>query len=146
MSRAAHCEGKKRRVAATETRPVQTGSRRTAFELQHDGVDVSLIPDAAVGYSMASGMVQKAVVGADRVLRTGHVFNKIGTDQVAGMAARHNIPFYGAAPLFTLDLGSGVVHGVVELRWAGRGNGTGGWMPAPHGVRAAQPPLCHAPP
>jgi methylthioribose-1-phosphate isomerase len=65
--RATKDSGKNIRVIATETRPVQQGSRLTAFELKHDGIDVSLIPDTAVGYSMANGLVNKIVVGADRI-------------------------------------------------------------------------------
>ena len=80
--RATKESGKNIKVIATETRPVQQGSRLTAFELKHDGIDVSLIPDTAVGYTMANGLVNGVVVGADRILRTGHVFNKIGTYQV----------------------------------------------------------------
>jgi len=81
--RATKESGKNIKVIATETRPVQQGSRLTAFELKHDNIDVSLIPDTAVGYSMAQGLVNKVIVGADRILRTGHVYNKIGTYQVA---------------------------------------------------------------
>ena len=81
--RATRDSGKNIKVIATETRPVQQGSRLTAFELKHDGIDVTIIPDTAVGYTMANGLVNKIVVGADRILRTGHVFNKIGTYQVA---------------------------------------------------------------
>ena len=91
--RATKDSGKNVKVIATETRPIQQGSRLTAFELKHDGIDVSLIPDTAVGYSMANGLVDKIVVGADRILRTGHVYNKIGTYQVATMANQHKIPF-----------------------------------------------------
>ena len=76
--RATKDSGKNVKVIATETRPIQQGSRLTAFELKHDGIDVSLIPDTAVGYSMANGLVDKIVVGADRILRTGHVYNKLG--------------------------------------------------------------------
>ena len=72
--RAIQESGKNIKVIATETRPVQQGSRLTAFELQHDGIDVSLIPDTAVGYTMANGLVNKIIVGADRILRTGHVY------------------------------------------------------------------------
>ncbi|MDH3341864.1 MAG: S-methyl-5-thioribose-1-phosphate isomerase, partial [Nitrosopumilus sp.] len=81
--RATRESGKNVKVIATETRPIQQGSRLTVFELKHDGFDVSLIPDTAVGYSMANGLVNKVVVGADRIVKTGHVFNKIGTYQVA---------------------------------------------------------------
>ena len=70
--------GKKISVIATETRPIMQGSRLTAFELVHDGIDVSLIPDTAVGYLMSNKMIDKVVVGADRILKSGHVFNKIG--------------------------------------------------------------------
>jgi methylthioribose-1-phosphate isomerase len=101
--RATRESGKNIKVIATETRPIQQGSRLTAFELKHDGFDVSLIPDTAVGYSMANGLVNKVVVGADRIVKTGHVFNKIGTYQVATMAKQHGIPFYVAAPLSTID-------------------------------------------
>ena len=104
--RATKESGKNIKVIATETRPIQQGSRLTAFELKHDGIDVSLIPDTAVGYTMANGLVNGVVVGADRILRTGHVFNKIGTYQVSTMAKQHNIPFYVAAPLSTFDLKS----------------------------------------
>jgi len=67
--RAAKESGKNIRVITTETRPIQQGSRLTAFELKHDGIDVSLIPDTAVGYSMTKGLVNKVIVGADRILR-----------------------------------------------------------------------------
>ena len=95
--------GKNIKVIATETRPVMQGSRLTTFELKHEGIDVSLIPDTAVGYTMANGLINKIVVGADRILSTGHVFNKIGTYQIALIAKQHNIPFYVAAPLSTFD-------------------------------------------
>ncbi len=116
--RATNESGKNIKVIATETRPIQQGSRLTAFELKHDGIDVSLIPDTAVGYTMANGLVNGVVVGADRILRTGHVFNKIGTYQVATMAKQHNIPFYVAAPLSTFDLKSNPENVVIEQRKA----------------------------
>ena len=75
--RATNESGKNIKVIATETRPVQQGSRLTAFELKHDGIDVSLIPDTAVGYTMANGLVNGVVVGADRVLRTESFFHSI---------------------------------------------------------------------
>ncbi|MGI0022144.1 MAG: S-methyl-5-thioribose-1-phosphate isomerase, partial [Nitrososphaeraceae archaeon] len=95
--RATKESGKSIKVIATETRPVMQGSRLTAFELKHDGIDVSLIPDTAVGYVMSKSLVSKVIVGADRILRTGHVYNKIGTYQIALMALQHKIPFYVAA-------------------------------------------------
>jgi methylthioribose-1-phosphate isomerase len=102
--RAAKESGKKINVIATETRPVMQGSRLTAFELQHEHIDVCLIPDTAVGHIMAKGMIKHVVVGADRILHTGHVFNKIGTYQLAILAKTHNIPFYVVAPSSTFDL------------------------------------------
>jgi methylthioribose-1-phosphate isomerase len=114
--RAAKESGKKINVIATETRPVMQGSRLTAFELQHDNIDVSLIPDTAVGYIMAKGIVKHVVVGADRILYTGHVFNKIGTYQLAILAKTHNIPFYVVAPSSTFDLKNNPNNIIIEQR------------------------------
>jgi len=114
--RAAEESGKHISVIATETRPVMQGSRLTAFELQHDGIDVSLIPDTAVAYTMSSRKIRYVIVGADRVLRTGHVFNKIGTYQVAIMANLYNIPFYVAAPLSTFDFENSQKNVIIEER------------------------------
>jgi len=123
--RAAKESGKNIKVIVTETRPVQQGSRLTAFELKHDGIDVSLIPDTAVGYSMAKGLVNKVIVGADRILRTGYLFNKIGTYQVATMAKQHRILFYVAAPLSTFDLKSNPEDVVIEQRKSSEVTGIG---------------------
>ncbi len=144
--RAAVDGGKAVRVIATETRPVQQGSRLTAFELLHDGIDVRLIPDTAVGYSMSSGMVDRVVVGADRVLRTGHVYNKIGTYQVAAMARRHGVPFYVAAPLSTFDMDSSPADVVIEQRPADEVTGTGGRRTAPEHVEVINPAFDETPP
>src|SRR5574340_1708442 len=124
--RATKESGKKIKVIATETRPVMQGSRLTAFELKHDGIDVSLIPDTAVGYSMANKLVSKVIVGADRILQTGHVYNKIGTYQVALMAKQHGIPFYVAAPLSTFDLKSRPEDVIIEQRKASEVTGVAG--------------------
>ena len=129
--RATKGSGKNIKVIATETRPVQQGSRLTAFELKHDGIDVSLIPDTAVGYTMASDLVNGVIVGADRILQTGHVFNKIGTYQVATMAKKHNIPFYVAAPLSTFDLQSRPDDVIIEQRKASEVTGIGDKRTAP---------------
>jgi methylthioribose-1-phosphate isomerase len=114
--RAAKESGKKINVIATETRPVMQGSRLTTFELQHENIDVCLIPDTAVGHIMAKGMIKHVVVGADRILHTGHVFNKIGTYQLAILAKTHNIPFYVVAPSSTFDLKSRPKDIVIEER------------------------------
>ena len=137
--RATKDSGKKIKVIATETRPIQQGSRLTTFELKHDGIDVSLIPDTAVGYTMAKGLVNKIVVGADRVLRTGHVFNKIGTYQIALIAKQHGIPFYVAAPLSTFDLQSNPEDVVIEHRNGSEVTGIGDKKTAPEGINVINP-------
>ena len=144
--RATKESGKNIKVIATETRPVQQGSRLTAFELKHDGIDVSLIPDTAVGYTMANGLVNGVVVGADRILKTGHVFNKIGTYQVATMAKQHNIPFYVAAPLSTFDLESTPKNVVIEQRKATEVTGIGDKKTAPDGIDVINPAFDMTPP
>ncbi len=144
--RAVRDSGKNIKVIATETRPVQQGSRLTAFELQHDGIDVSLIPDTAVGYSMAKNLVNRVVVGADRILKTGHVYNKIGTYQVATMARQHNIPFYVAAPLSTFDMKSSPDDVVIEQRNPDEVIRTGDRKTAPDGIKVINPAFDVTPP
>ncbi len=144
--RATKESGKNIKVIATETRPVQQGSRLTAFELNHDGIDVSLIPDTAVGYTMAKGLVNKIVVGADRILRTGHVFNKIGTYQVALIAKQHKIPFYVAAPLSTFDMESNPEDVIIEQRNANEVTGIGDKKTAPDGINVINPAFDMTPP
>ena len=144
--RATKDSGKKIKVIATETRPIQQGSRLTAFELKHAGIDVSLIPDTAVGYTMANGLVNKIVVGADRILRTGHVYNKIGTYQVATMAKQHNIPFYVAAPLSTFDMVSNTEDVIIEQRNPSEVTGIGEKKTAPDGINVINPAFDMTPP
>jgi methylthioribose-1-phosphate isomerase len=96
--------GKRVRVIADETRPFLQGARLTAWELQRDGIDVTVIADVAAASLLARGEVDLVVVGADRVAANGDVANKIGTLGVA-LAARHGgVPFYVAAPWSTVDL------------------------------------------
>ena len=144
--RATKDKGKNIKVIATETRPIQQGSRLTAFELKHDGIDVILIPDTAVGYTMANGLVSGVVVGADRILQTGHVFNKIGTYQVATMAKQHNIPFYVAAPLSTFDLQSKPSDVIIEQRKASEVTGIGDKKTAPDDIDVINPAFDMTPP
>lgn len=92
------------KVFADETRPVLQGARLTAFELQQAGVDVTLICDNMAGHVMSKGWIQAVIVGTDRVAANGDVANKIGTYGVAVLAKAHNIPFYVACPLSTIDL------------------------------------------
>ena len=144
--RATRESGKNVKVIATETRPIQQGSRLTAFELKHDGFDVSLIPDTAVGYSMANGLVNKVVVGADRIVKTGHVFNKIGTYQVATMAKQHGIPFYVAAPLSTFDMKTNAQDVIIEMRKGSEVTGIGDKKTAPDGIGVINPAFDMTPP
>jgi methylthioribose-1-phosphate isomerase len=102
--RAAAAAGRLRRVYADETRPRQQGARLTAWELQRDGIPVTVVADTVAGYLMARGEIDLVVVGADRIARNGDTANKIGTYGVAVLAAYHRVPFYVAAPVSTLDL------------------------------------------
>ena len=144
--RATRESGKNVRVIATETRPIQQGARLTAFELKHDGFDVSLIPDTAVGYSMANGLVNKVIVGADRIVKTGHVFNKIGTYQIAIMAKQHGIPFYVAAPLSTIDMITKAEDVIIEMRKGSEVTGIGDKKTAPDDINVINPAFDMTPP
>ena len=97
-------QGKHIAVIADETRPYLQGARLTAWELMQDEIPVTLITDNMSGHVMKKGRVQAVVVGSDRIAANGDVANKIGTYMVAVLAKRHNIPFYVAAPLSTVDL------------------------------------------
>lgn len=90
-------------VFSDETRPRQQGSRITTFELKMDGIPVTMITDGMCSYFMKKGMIDLVVVGADRIAANGDTANKIGTYTVAIAAKYHNIPFYIAAPLSTID-------------------------------------------
>ena len=90
-------------VFADETRPRQQGARLTTWELVEDGIPVTLITDGMSGYFMKKGMIDVVVVGADRIAANGDAANKIGTYNLALVAKAHNVPFYVAAPLSTID-------------------------------------------
>ena len=90
-------------VFADETRPRQQGARITTFELVMDNIPVTLITDGMSGYFMNKGMIDMVVVGADRIAANGDTANKIGTYNLAIVANYHNVPFYIAAPLSTID-------------------------------------------
>jgi methylthioribose-1-phosphate isomerase len=108
----AHRAGKRIRVYADETRPLLQGARLTAWELQQQGVPVTLICDSMAAQVMQQGLVQAVIVGADRIAANGDVANKIGTYGLAVLAQHHRIPFFVAAPSSTFDLeladGSGI--------------------------------------
>jgi methylthioribose-1-phosphate isomerase len=113
--RAAWEAGKKIDVIATETRPKLQGARLTAYELKSEGIPFCLITDSMVGYVMSRGKVDKAVVGADRIVGDA-VVNKIGTYSVAVLAHVHGVPFYVAAPSSTFDLEHSASDVVIEER------------------------------
>jgi methylthioribose-1-phosphate isomerase len=94
------------KVYAAETRPRQQGARLTVFEFMADNIDTTLITDGMIGTVFKEGRVDCCVVGSDRIFRTGHITNKIGTYTMAIAARYHNIPFYAAAPMSTVDWGT----------------------------------------
>ena len=102
--RGARDAGKRIAVIADETRPFLQGSRLTAWELGQDDIPVTVITDNMAGHVMKEGKVDAVVVGADRIAANGDTANKIGTYMVAVLANRHNIPFYVAAPVSTIDM------------------------------------------
>jgi methylthioribose-1-phosphate isomerase len=101
--RSAIAQGKKVNLIATETRPRQQGAKITVYEAMSDKIPTTLIVDSAVGIAMSKGMINKVIVGADRITRTA-VANKVGTLMIALAAKHYGIPFYVAAPTTTLDL------------------------------------------
>ncbi len=100
--RSAIAQDKDIKVIACETRPLNQGSRITAWELMQDKIPVTLITDSMSGHVMRNGMVDKVIVGADRITQDA-VFNKIGTYTHSVIAKEHGIPFYVAAPVSTFD-------------------------------------------
>jgi methylthioribose-1-phosphate isomerase len=113
--RAAWNQDKQIKVIATETRPKLQGARLTAYELKRDGIPVTLITDSMVGYVMSKQLVNKVVVGADRIVRDA-IINKIGTYNIAVLAHEHGIPFYVAAPTSTMDLSHTSDNAIIEER------------------------------
>ena len=101
--RSAYAKDNTIQVFADETRPRQQGARITTFELAMDGIPVTLITDGMSSYFMSKGMIDMVVVDADRIAANGDTANKIGTYTVAIAAKYHNVPFYIAAPLSTID-------------------------------------------
>jgi methylthioribose-1-phosphate isomerase len=102
--RAAHEEGKKLHIYVDETRPVLQGARLTAWELMKENIPTTLITDNMAGFLMKQGKINKNIVGADRIAANGDAANKIGTYSIAVLAKEHDIPFYVAAPLSTIDI------------------------------------------
>ena len=131
-------QGKKIRVFATETRPRLQGAKLTTYELLHDGIPVTLIVDGAVGYVMRKRLVNKAIVGADRIT-TRFVANKVGTYQVALAAQANQVPFYVAAPSSTFNLIPGEEDIKIEERNSQEITHIGGKRITPKGVEIFNP-------
>ena len=132
--RSAIAAGKKISVIANETRPFLQGARLTAWEMVQENIPITLITDSMSGHLMQRGEIDAVIVGTDRVAANGDVANKIGTYMVAVLAKRHNIPFFVACPLSTIDLNVATggdipieerhedeVKGFRDIRWAPEG-------------------------
>ncbi len=146
MLRSVANQGKTLKVFAAEARPVLQGARLTAFELTTDGFDVTLVPDTAIGISMQRRMIDRVIVGADRITRTGHVFNKVGTYQIATLAKKHRVPFYVAAPLSTFDFVTNWKDVRIEERSPEEVKRIGGRQTAPDAVSVFNPAFDITPP
>jgi methylthioribose-1-phosphate isomerase len=132
--------GKLDAVFADETRPFLQGARLTAWELQRDGIPVTLLTDSMSGFLMARGEINAVVVGADRIAANGDVANKIGTYTVAVLAREHRIPFYVAAPISTFDLATPDGRSIpIEERPAEEVTHLAGLRIAPEGVSVRNP-------
>jgi methylthioribose-1-phosphate isomerase len=136
--RAAWEQGKKIKVIADETRPLLQGSKLTAYELKRDGIPVTLITDNMAGYVMSKGLINKVIVGADRIVQDA-VVNKIGTYSVAVLAHEHGIPFYVAAPKSTFDLAHKAVDVIIEERKPEEVTHIGSHQIAPEGINVMNP-------
>lgn len=132
--------GKKISVISDETRPFLQGARLTAWEMVQEQIPVTLITDNMAGHMMAIGQVDAIIVGADRVAANGDVANKIGTYMVAVLAQRHDIPFYVAAPISTIDLSLDSGAKIeIEQRAESEVRGFGGMDWAAKGVTISNP-------
>ena len=138
--RAGVAQGRIARVFAGETRPWLQGARLTAWELQQDGIDATLIADAAASHLMKTGQVQWVVVGADRICANGDVANKIGTYQLAIAARHHGVKFMVVAPSSTVDMDTPSGDRIeIEERAPGELHGLGGVRTVAEGIAAWNP-------
>ena len=138
--RAAVEQGKRIAVFADETRPYLQGARLTAWELQQDGIDVTLITDSMAGHFFQQRKFDAVVVGADRIAANGDTANKIGTYTLAILANVHDIPFYVAAPISTVDIATADGSAIpIEERSAREVTDIGGSRIAPDGIAVRHP-------
>jgi methylthioribose-1-phosphate isomerase len=138
--RAAVESGKKIAVFADETRPFLQGARLTVWELQRDGIPVTVLCDGMSGHLFQKKAIDLCIVGADRIAGNGDVANKIGTYNVAVLAHAHGVPFYVAAPTSTVDLSLASGEGIpIEERAAGEVTHVFGKRLVPAGVEVLHP-------
>jgi methylthioribose-1-phosphate isomerase len=138
--RAAVEGGKRVAVFADETRPYLQGARLTAWELKQENIDVTLITDSMAGHFFQQGRFDAVIVGADRIAANGDTANKIGTYTVAVLANAHDVPFYIAAPLSTIDRNCPSGAGIpIEERSAAEVTSIGGVSIAPDGIGVRHP-------
>lgn len=100
----AHENGNVKMVYVNETRPLLQGSRLTTWELKKLEIPQKLNIDAAAASLMKNGEIDLVITGADRISSNGDTVSRIGTYNLAVLAVKHNIPFYVAAPLSTVDM------------------------------------------
>ncbi len=138
--RAAVKQGKDIHVFVDETRPLLQGSRITAFELLNEDISATLVTDSAAGSLLSGNKVDLILVGADRIAANGDVANKIGTYTLAVLADYHNVPFYVAAPVSTIDMtvesGESII---IEKRCSSEITYLDGHLTAPEGITAFNP-------
>jgi len=138
--RAAVEQGKQIAVFAGETRPYLQGARLTAWELQQEGIDVTLITDSMAGHFFQQRKFDAVVVGADRIAANGDTANKIGTYTLAVLANAHGVPFYVAAPISTVDIATKDGAGIpIEERSAAEVTDIAGSRIAPEGIAVRHP-------
>jgi methylthioribose-1-phosphate isomerase len=136
----AHARGKRLHVWVDETRPLLQGARLTAWELTRWGIPCTLIADSMAASVMAAGRVDAVITGADRIAANGDAANKIGTYGLAVLAHAHDIPFYIAAPVSTLDLSLPDGRAItIEERKAAEITHHAGVLLAPDGVAVYNP-------
>ncbi|MSQ12800.1 MAG: S-methyl-5-thioribose-1-phosphate isomerase [Dehalococcoidia bacterium] len=133
-------QGKLKQVLATETRPLLQGARLTTWELQQEGIPVTLMADSAAGFRVSQGGVSCVILGADRIAANGDTANKIGTHMLAVMAKEYRVPFYVAAPTSTVDLDTPTGADIpIEERKPEEVRGFAGVQTAPDGVPVYNP-------
>ena len=136
--RTAYTQGKNINAICDETRPRGQGASLSVWEMQQENIPVKLIPDAASGFLMSQGLIDKVVIGADRIARGG-VVNKVGSFMVALAAKHHNIPFYVAAPYSTFDNEISIFDTVIEQRDGDEVRYYGGARICPEGTEVINP-------